>query len=201
MMRKVFDNLAPACLLVMACTIGADAADASGMCPRATCLSARDINGIKLDMTRSEVAQRFPGGIKYIGSDQYEDEDGGISYNFGFSATGHLYRIDSSQNLGKFIPDRAFGLQLLHKLEAKYGPTENSMLPDGGAGWNFYAYCTTNLGTRITCQTESLNVMLAGGYGQPVELQMKLMDFRIMGRDEAKQNSSPKSQAERQMRF
>ncbi len=56
-------------------------------------------------------------------------------------------------------------------------------------------------GQRLNRGTESLSAMLDGGYGQPVSLEMKLMDFRIMRRDLDKANAGPKSRAEQGAKF
>jgi hypothetical protein len=43
--------------------------------------------------------------------------------------------------------------------------------------------------------------MLLGGYGQPIHLVMKMMDFRIMWRDEAAVNEGPREKAAKRAIF
>lgn len=190
-------GLFPATLLLA----GALPAHATLLCKSESCLQARDINDIKLDMKILQVSAHFPRGLTPIGGRQYQAKADGVSYDLEFSARGHLFRIDSSEPLGHFVPTRAFGLQLTRKLEAKYGRFETDTLPDGAAESAFAQYCTTNSGTRVTCQTESLNVMLSKEFGQPVKLDIQLMDFRILRRDAAIVNAPSEAQAESRVHF
>ena len=49
--------------------------------------------------------------------------------------------------------------------------------------------------------TVSLSAMLMGGSGQPISLNMKLMDFRIMRSDLARANAGPRSRTEESTKF
>lgn len=177
------------------------AASANVLCERKSCLVAQDINGIRLGMTVQQVAQLLPTGLKPIGGGDYEADGRNVTYNFGFTPLGHLYRIDSSQILGRFQPDHEFGLRLSAKLIAKYGPPETNQLPGGPAFWNLVQYVQTAQGTLLMRPTESLSAALNGGYGLPIKLELKLMDFRILRRDNATMNSVPETRAAKHVQF
>jgi len=176
-------------------------ADAGDICPRENCLRAHDINGIRLDMTVQQVSELVPNGLTPLGGGQFNADIGMTSYNFEFSPLGHLFIINSSQQLTSFAPDREFGFALTKKLETKYGPPDSNQLPGGPASWGYLEYYTTNQGMRLARETESLSVMLMDHYQKPVTLEMKLMDFRILRRDEDALNRAPKSEAQSLVQF
>jgi hypothetical protein len=125
----------------------------------------------------------------------------GIEYDLGFSVLGHLYRIDSEQNLGNFIPDQAYAGSLAKKMSAKFGPPNSNQLPDGPLMWGFSEPYRQADGSVMNRDTVSLSAMLTGGFGLPITLHLKLMDFRIMRRDLAKANAAPRSRAEDNTKF
>ncbi|HEY1708267.1 MAG TPA: hypothetical protein VGG10_08365 [Rhizomicrobium sp.] len=179
-----------------------DVAHAEALCGHPSCLGARDINGISLDMTLEQVSALFPNGLTPLGSGQFKAENGATSYDLGFSVLGHLFRIDSRQTLARFEPDRVFGLRLTQKLTDKYGPPHGNQLPDGGpAFWQFVQPYTDGSGQRLLREAESLSAMLSPTYNGPVTLDLKLMDFRILRRDEAMLNRGPEAQAEARVHF
>lgn len=163
-------------------------------------LLAHDINGFSLDMTVEQVTAVAHRPLSSLGGGQYKVTVDGIDYDFGFSVLGHLFRIDSKQPLGHFIPDGAFAMTLTNKLSKKFGPPQSNQLPIDPAFWIFLEPYTTN-GERLNRETESLSVMLGAGYGEPVSLEMKLMDFRIMRRDIDKLNAAPRSHAQSGIKF
>ena len=175
-------------------------ANAAVVCSAATCLRATDINGIHLDMTVAEVSRIFAGELESIGAGQFKAERDGTSYDFGFTPLGHLFRIDSSQELGRFEPDTAAAIALTQKLSQKYGMAQSNQLPGGPASWEFMEYYE-NDGFRLLRFTESLDAMFVTHYQDSTTLDLKLMDFRILRRDEAKQNSGPSGVAQAQMHF
>jgi hypothetical protein len=164
-------------------------------------LGARDVNGIQLDMTPQQVTALAPNGLDSLGRGQYTATISGISYDFGFTPLGHLFRIDSHEPLGYFAADRNFGLSLSNKLAAKYGAPETNQLPDGPAFWDFAMPYTENNGTRHMVGTESLSAVLTVTNKGPVSLDMKLMDFRILRRDNALLNSAPEREAQSRVHF
>ena len=163
-------------------------------------LLAHDINGFSLDMTVEQVAAVAHRPLSPLGGGDYKVTVEGIEYGFGFSVLGHLFRIDSKQPLGHFIPDGDFAATLTNKLSKKFGPPQSNQLPGGPAFWTFLEAYTTN-GETLNRETESLSVMLGAGYGEPVSLEMKLMDFRIMRRDIEKLNTNPRSHAQSGIKF
>lgn len=176
-------------------------AHANILCERVSCLQAQDINGIRLDMTVQQVARLLPNGLIPIGGGDFQAVNGDTSYDFGFTALGHLYRIDSRQILGRFLPDREFGLHLTAKLVAKYGPAEGNQLPGGPASWDFVENNATAQGAMLTQRAESLSAILNRGYDAPVTLDLKLMDLRILRRDQTIMNATPLARAREHIEF
>ncbi len=174
---------------------------ATQLCEHVSCLGARDVNGIQLDMTLQQVTALAPNGLNSLGRGQYTATISGISYDLGFTPLGHLFRIDSHEPLGYFAPDRNFGLSLSNKLATKYGVPETNQLPDGPAFWDFAMPYTENSGTQHMVATESLSAVLTATYKGPVSLDMKLMDFRILRRDEALLNNAPQREAQSRVHF
>jgi hypothetical protein len=163
--------------------------------PAQTCdLPAHDINGLALDMTVAQVREAAQRPLEMIGGDQAKVAVDGVEYDLGFSVLGHLFRIDSDQDLGHFIPDQAFATTLAKKMAAKFGRPVNNLLPEGPLTWG----CEEpymNGKVPMTRDTITLSALLNGGFGQPITLHLKLMDFRIMRRDLAKANTEPRSRA------
>ena len=162
-------------------------------------LKAHDINGYALDMTVDQVQQVAKQSLENKGQGQYKLTIDGINYDFEFTVLGHLWRIESNQVLGRFIPDHDFAQVMSKKLSDKYGSTTAS-LTHGPMNWNFEeTYFDGAL--RLERVALSLDVLLTGGYGEPIGLDMTLMDARIERRDIAKANADPKSKAESSVKF
>jgi hypothetical protein len=164
-------------------------------------LRAHDINGFALDMTVQEVQAVAHHPLRSIGAGQYKVAVDNVDYDFGFSVLGHLYRIDLSQNLGNFVPDEHFARTLTEKLSRKFGPPQRNQLPGGPAAWEYFEQYRETGGPVINRTTVSLDAWIVGGWGQPILLNIKLMDFRIMRRDLAAANSGPRSHAEASTKF
>jgi hypothetical protein len=152
-------------------------------------------------MSVKEVQEHAGHPLQSLGGGDFAVSVEGIDYGFGFSILGHLYRIDAKQPLGRFIPDATFGKRLTEKLAAKYGPPRENQLPNGPASWEFLEPYQIGPGLTANLTALSLSAMLMSGYNQPVSLNLKLMDFRIIRRDRAIANSNPESRAERATRF
>jgi hypothetical protein len=166
-----------------------------------TCdLAAHDLNGFALDMTVAQVRDAARRPLEMIGGGRAKMTVDGIEYDLGFSVLGHLFRIDTDQDLGHFIPDQKFANTLATKMTAKFGRPEINMLPQGPLSWDCYEKYM-NGGVPMSRDTISLSALLNGGYGQPIVLHLKLMDFRIMRRDLAKANAEPRSRAEDNTKF
>ena len=184
-------------------TLEVGPAEASKVCRVSNCLGAHDINGIALDLSIEQVSELFGGTLTRISDDQFKGEKDGVSYDMGFSVLGYLFRIDSSQELGRFEPDEAFGKELTRKLTAKYGPPEYNSLPDGTASWDYVIPDPkpNPFSNSLSLSTESLGVRLGTSYEGPTTLHLKLMDFRIMRRDQARQNEGPSVDASKKVHF
>jgi hypothetical protein len=151
-------------------------------------LLAHDINGFALDMTVEQVTSLANAPLVPAGGGQYKAKVDGINYNFGFSAQGHLFRVDSRQELGPFTPDANFANALTERLASKFGPPQANQLPDGPAFWKFQEAYTDAKGQQLNRETESLLVMLTGKKGVSLAVEMMLMDLRIQRRDAGKAN-------------
>jgi len=164
-------------------------------------LLAHDISGYALDMTVAQVEAVAHTRLRPLGGSQYNLIAGGVKYNFEFSVTGHLFRIDSQQTLGRFLPDDSFARTLTRKLVTKFGPPDLNELPNGPISWEHFATYHERSGQVVNRPTISLSALLLGGWGEPITLNMKLLDFRIMGRDLSKANAIPRSRAEGDAKF
>lgn len=155
---------------------------------------ARDLQGIRLDMTTSQVEQKAQARLIPLGRGDFKMEFNQTVFDLGFTPKGHLYRIDSDQTLGVFQPDRTFAADLTSKLTGKFGRPNSNGLPIGPICWGREEMVTDNYGTNPR-EVESLSAMLLGGYGQPIRLVMKMMDFRLLWRDQAALNEEPRAKA------
>jgi hypothetical protein len=158
-----------------------------------TALLAHDINGFALDMTVEQVTALANGPLISVGGGQYQMSKEGIDYSFSFSALGHLYRIDSLQEIGSFTPDAAFASDLSGRLAKKFGPPQSNQLPQGPAAWMFQETYTGAKGEKLNRENESLIVLIAGGNGKPVSVEFQLFAPRILRRDAQSSSAAPKS--------
>jgi hypothetical protein len=159
---------------------------------------ARDINGFELGMYVHNVREIAP--LKYIGGDQFETQAGGVSYNFGVTPAGRIYRIQSSQPLGSFTVDSTFLATLSAKLTAKYGPATT---PEAGNyGWDLIETVSSAEGFKYPLKTNWFAAHVSGGSdGAEVSLEMTMIDLRILWADHAKLNEKPRAAGEDQIRF
>jgi hypothetical protein len=171
----------------------------TNMC-EAQAFRARDLQGIRLDMTPEEVEQLTHAHLTPLGRGDFKLEFNKTEFDLGFSPLGHLYRIDSDQQLGSFAPDLPFAATLTSKLTEKFGPPRGNMLPGGPINWELQGMVTDNNGTNPR-ELESLSAMLEGGYGTPIHLVMKMLDFRVLWRDQASVNATPRNKAAEATRF
>jgi hypothetical protein len=159
---------------------------------------ARDINGFALGMNLRDVRKMVP--VEFIGGDQFETRFGGVSYNFGVTAAGRIYRVQSSQPLGNLIVDNAFLATLSAKLTAKYGPATT---PEAGNyGWDLIETVSSADGVRYPFKTNWFAAHISGGSdGGEVGLEMTMIDFRILWTDQAKLNEKSRAAGEGRIRF
>ena len=189
-----------ACLLLAAIpaasmgTVGA--ASAQVIAQRSATLSS-DINGFHLGMTLAEASQlaqltRIPGG------DQVEARTAGFSYNFGVTPRGRIYRIQSTQQLGRFAVDATFLATLQSKLTAKYG-RPNRIATDAFE-WSLVESVTHPTGQRLPFKTMWMAANL--GYDDTGRtLELTILDFRILWADQAAVNHTPRVIAGKRIRF
>ncbi len=151
-------------------------------------------------MSIKEVASRIT--LRPLGNGDFQASGGGTTYGFGFTPLGRLYRIDSAQPLGRFVPDHATARELTARLTAKFGEPNQNQLPGGPAAWTRYMTMPSPDGRRQEArQAQTLSVMFQGGRSAQVELWIKLVDFSILWEDNARINASPKTRAEDAIRF
>ncbi|WP_299009374.1 hypothetical protein [uncultured Caulobacter sp.] len=177
--------------LILICAPEAFAQTQPAPKPYVSVLKARDIDGLQLGMTLQEASQRMR--LRSIGAGQFQGRNGNKEFDLGFTSLGHLYRIDYTQTLGRFAPDYQFGQQLAAKLTEKYGPPHENSLPGGAASWRGYAKVRMDSGQILPREVESLSEYLGGGPNGEVQVNMKLMDFSVMWKDQAAQNKGPRN--------
>jgi hypothetical protein len=157
-----------------------------------TGLLAHDLSGFTLDMTVDQVASLANRALNTRGPGHYQVTIDNIDYDFGFSAKGHLYRIDSRQHFGPVTLDSAFAATLTDRLSKKFGPPQSNQLPTGPAVWMFQEPYTGANGEKQTRESESLVVLVAGGNGAPFSVEMQLIAPRIQRRDTENPPAPPK---------
>ncbi|MGA2654036.1 MAG: hypothetical protein ABSF28_26240 [Terracidiphilus sp.] len=148
-----------------------------------TGLLAHDLSGFTLDMTVDQVTAVAAKPLTQIAAGHYQVTVLGTDYDFGFTPLGHLYRIDSRQQLGLFTPDPAFAPTLSERLIKKFGQPLSNQLITGPAMWMFEEPYAGPKGEKLTRETESLTVLVTGGKDEPVTVEMQLVAPRILRRD------------------
>ncbi|MGA2219831.1 MAG: hypothetical protein ABSG51_17200 [Terracidiphilus sp.] len=146
-------------------------------------LMAHDLSGFALDMTVDQVASVANRPLTPTGTGQYQVMIDGIDYSFGFSSAGHLFRIDSRQQLVPFPVDAAFAADLTRRLTRKFGQPMSNQLPAGPVVWMYQESYVGAKGEKLTRETESLTVLVAGGTTEPVTVEMQMIAPRIERRD------------------
>jgi hypothetical protein len=157
---------------------------------------ATDINGFGIGMTLAEARSISP--LTHIGGDQFETTADGISYNFGVTPLGRIYRVQSSQNLGAFGVDRNFISTLATRLFEKYGRPvrQNGSLFE----WELIQPVTNEFGQRLPFRTMWMTAMV-GEDGESRTLEITLIDFRVLWTDQATAIRPVREQAEDRIRF
>lgn len=157
---------------------------------------ARDINGFHLGMPIAEA--RKLADLEYIGGDQFEATAEGFQYNFGVTPAGRIYRIQSSQSLGRFSVDRTFVQSLRQKLSAKYGPPISDYADV--FSWEIIENVTMPDGNKEPFRTMWMTAMISGQETNRT-LDITLIDFRILWADQASVNRTPRAEAEDRIAF
>lgn len=156
-----------------------------------------EIKEFRLGMTldeASKVARLTP----IPGGDQVEAQTAGFSYNFGVTPRGRIYRIKSTQELGRFTADASFLNTLRSKLTAKYG--QPTRVVGDLSEWMIYEPVTYPSGQRLLFKTMWMSAYL-GHDDAGQTLEMTIMDSRVLWSDEANVNRAPRQQAEQRIRF
>jgi len=195
MPMKIASNLLATVMAVSAlAATGAGLAQPIGH--RSATLST-EINEFRLGMTLDE-ASKLARLTAIPGGDQVEAQKAGFSYNFGVTPRGRIYRIKSTQQLGRFATDASFLATLQSKLTSKYGkPTSVS---GDSFEWSLIEPVTHLTGQRLPFKTMWMAAYL--GYDDAGQtLEMTILDFRILWTDQAAVNRTPRQQAEQRIRF
>ena len=125
---------------------------------------------------------------------------GGVNYEFGFTALGRVYRIESVQPLGRFAPDERFTQSLNTQLIQKYGHPESNQLPVGPASWGLVEQVSLEGEPQHPFRTMWFYAMLSSEE-RGVSLNMKMLDFRVLWADAKRLNSQPRNEAIGRLRF
>lgn len=136
--------------------------------------------------------------LEYIGGDQFEARTEGFQYNFGVTPKGRIYRVQSSQSLGRFSVDRTFVHTLHQRLSSKYGPPGSDYADV--FSWELIEDVTSADGTTAPFRTMWMTALI-GGSGDDRTLDITLIDFRILWADQASVNRAPRTQAEERLAF
>jgi hypothetical protein len=109
-----------------------------------------------------------------------------------------IYRVQSSQSLGRFSVDRTFVQTLKQKLSAKYGPPLSDYADV--FSWEIIEDVTMPDGNRGPFRTMWMTAMIGGQETDPT-LNITLIDFRILWADQASVNRAPRAEAEDRIAF
>ena len=166
----------------------ASAASESAL-PVRSATKARDIGGFVLGMNIREAAKQSP--VTAIGNDDYQTVRDGIEFDFGVTPLGRIYRVDSSQRLGRFVPDAIFVRNFTARLVSKYGPPGNMSAEN--FHWSLIEKVRDRDGAARPFETNWASAYFDDG--PDVTVHIKLIDFRILWQDEAKLNRTPRDKA------
>lgn len=158
--------------------------------PKRSATVARDIGGFELGMRIAEVRKVVP--VEALGNGNFQAIRDGITYDFGVTPLGRIYRVASSQNLGRFEVDAPFLSSVSARLTAKYGPTTDRSTETWS--WELIEPVTRTSGQTLPFKTMWASAYLSKG-SDGVTLEIKLLDFRILWADEAQINRGPRDKA------
>ncbi|WP_148650896.1 hypothetical protein [Sphingopyxis granuli] len=157
---------------------------------------ARDINGLTLGDHITKVRERIQ--LSHLGGGDFEGHEDETYYRMAFTPLGRLYHIESTQPIGRFSVDAEFLAQLGQRLTSKYGPSK--LQTANPWRWGIVEPVTMYGDINTHMETNWAYAML-GSEGPQVTLQINMLDFRILWSDQAKLNRSPKSEAQKRIRF
>jgi hypothetical protein len=160
--------------------------------PHRSATKARDIGGFALGMHIRDAAKLA--APESIGGNQFNAEHDGRSFNFEVTPLGRIFRIQSSQPLGRFVVDSGFAATVLSKLTAKYGQPLSSEF--GSYGWQLTEPVRHANGQTLPFTTMWMSAYISSYPGvSDVSLEMKMIDFRLLWEDEVKINKMPRDVA------
>jgi hypothetical protein len=164
--------------------------------PQRSATLARDIGGFALGMPIADVNKIVP--VERLGNDNFQAVRDGITYDFGVTPLGRIYRVASSQNLGRFQVDERFLKSVAARLTAKYGPPTQRSTET--FGWSLIEPVKHASGQTLPFTTMWASAYVSKG-GDGVSLEIKLLDFRVLWADEAKLNRGPRDKAVDAVKF
>lgn len=152
---------------------------------------ARDINGFVLGMSIEEAEKRVK--VTFSQGELVQSSLNGVEYDFGVCPSGQIYRIESHQQLGNFIVDKAFTDRLNTQLIEKYGARAGGS-PDH-LNWALIEPVRYSDGEIRLFKTNWFSVIISSGEYSPVSLDMKMLDFRICWEGKEASNRLPRDEA------
>ena len=158
---------------------------------------SREINGISLGMHIDEVKKAAK--IEHVAFETYRFDFRGTHYEVGLAPSGRIFRIATTRNLGRFVPDRPFVQRLTGTLSGKYGTPNSNSLPGGVATWELGTQSVPK-GQPAGGNVNRLAVSLTSEDDQ-VALTMFFIDFRLVWQDQAAMNCDPARAAENRISF
>lgn len=159
--------------------------------PGSSATKARDIGGFELGMPIASAAKRAK--VVYQQGELVQTVRDGIEYDFGVCPSGKIYRIESRQALGNFIPDSVFMGRLKSQLSEKYGtPSDGDA---GNWGWELVEPVRYSNGSVLNFTTNWFSVLVSENMGVDVSLDMKMIDFRVCWDDKVMRNDAPRDRA------
>lgn len=159
---------------------------------------ARDVNGFELGMPMADAAKRLQ--IKFVQGELVQAELDGIRYDFGVCPSGRIFRIESSQPLGRFIIDEEFTDRLGAKLAAKYGTPANGT--GDNLSWELVEPVRYTDGAVHPFKTNLFSALVSSQNGsEPVSLNLMMIDFRICWGDAERRNRLSRESALQALTF
>ena len=165
--------------------------------PGQSATKARDIHGFALGMPIKQAAKAMQ--VSFAQGELVEGTAGNINYALGVCPSGRIYRIESSQPLGRFTVDKTFTDRIGAKLFAKYGAATGGA-PDN-LDWDLIEPVRYTDGKVHPFKTNWAAAIISSSDADGVTLEVKMHDFRICWSDAVRGNSQPRDRAAQTARF
>ncbi len=173
------------------------AAIAQGISMQKSATLARDVNGFHLGMTIEEA--RYFSPIIHNGGEYYKTTKDEIEYHFGVTPKGRIYRIESTQKLGYFTVDQQFLTTLKRQLTEKYGPP--SLVAGTVFWWSLIEPVSDKFGENTRINTMLATASITGVDTDNHDLEIFMLDRRILWSDELFINKGQRESAENKIQF